>query len=172
MKNLAMKNNFRLDIPDSAFDNFVWQIQNLTIPGVSLEIAPIVNGPKYAKIANNHVAGSATSYDDLTITFIVDEELLTYKELLSWMLTMNNPTGGSEFEGKIPATMLLHILDNNKDKIMASFKFINPFPKSIGDIEWTYTEQGDVDAITCDVTFEYSYFDMLMDGKTLVGPVA
>lgn len=171
MKNLTQKNNFRLDIPDAGFDNFVWQIQNLSIPSVELEVAPVVKGPKYAKLMNNNVPGTGTSYSDLVVTFVIDENLLTYKELYQWMLTCNNPTGASTFEGKIPATLLIHILDNNKDKIVATYRFINPFPKSLDELEWTYTEQGDVDVITCSVTFEYSYFEMLMDGKTLVGPL-
>ncbi|AJT61160.1 hypothetical protein [Vibrio phage XZ1] len=168
MKNLTMKNNFRIDIPDNnATQAFQWQIQTATIPGVTMEIASITRGPKYAKLANNHVAGSGTSYDDLSIQFLVDEEMRTYAELYRWLITMNNPTGASTSDGIVPVTMLLHVLDNNKDKIVATYRFVNAFPKSLSAVEWNYTESGDVEVVTCDVEFEYSYFEMIhkVDGK-------
>ncbi|CAM0099589.1 tail tube [Vibrio phage K567] len=171
MKNLTMKNNFRIDIPDNnATETFVWQIQTASIPGVNMEVASIARGPKYAKLADNNIAGSATSYDSLSIQFLVDEDLKTYAELYRWMLTMNNPNGPSNPDGKVPSTLLLHILDNNKDKIVATYRFINAFPKSLSQVEWNYTEAGDVEVVTCDVEFEYAYFEMIhkIDGKEVV----
>lgn len=171
MKNLTQKNNFRIDIPDNnSTSTFVWQIQTATIPGVQMEVAAIARGPKYSKLANNHVPGTGTSYDDLTIQFIIDEDMKAYAELYRWMITMNNPTGASTHDGNVPATMLLHVLDNNKDKTVATYRFINAFPKSLSTLEWNYTEAGDVEAVTCDVEFEYAYFEMILkqDGKDVI----
>ncbi len=168
MKNLTMKNNFRIDIPDNgATETFQWQIQTATIPSVNMEIASISRGSKYAKLANNNIAGSGTSYDDLSIQFLVDEEMRTYAELYKWLITMNNPIGPSNSDGKVPVTLLLHVLDNNKEKTVATYRFINAFPKSLSAIEWNYTESGDVETVTCDVEFEYAYFEMVhkVDGK-------
>lgn len=166
-----MKNNFRIDIPDNnATRTFQWQIQTATIPGVSMEVASVTRGPKYSKLANNNIAGTGTTYDDLSIQFLVDEDLQTYAEIYKWMITMNNPTGGSISDGKVPVTILLHILDNNKDKIVATYRFINAFPKSISSVEWNYTESGDVETVTCEVEFEYSYFEMIhkINGKEII----
>lgn len=168
MMNTTKRRNFRLDIPDNgALQSFQWQIQQANIPSVNMEIAPIKRGPQYAKLDNNNIAGSGTSFDDLNIQFLVDENLETYAELLKWLLTMNNPTGASNHDGKVPSLLLLHILDNNGEDIVATFKFVNPFPKTLSDIEWNYTESGDVDSVVCDVTFEYAYFEMIhkINGK-------
>ncbi|AUR86060.1 tail tube protein [Vibrio phage 1.081.O._10N.286.52.C2] len=162
MINLLAKNGFRLDIPDNGnTDTFQWQIQSAQIPSVTMEVASIARGPKYSKLSNNNIAGTGTSYDDLTIQFLVDENMITYAELYRWMMTMNNPTGPSNSDGCTPASMLLHVLDNNKDKVVATFRFMNPFPKSLGVVEFNYTEAGDVETVTCDVDFEYSYFEMI-----------
>lgn len=175
MKNITTKSNFRIDVPDNnATGTFVWQIQTATIPGVNMEVASINRGPKYAKLANNNVAGSGTSYDDLSIQFLVDEDMKAYAELYRWMITMNNPTGASTSDGLVPVTLLLHVLDNNKEHIVATYRFINAFPKSLSAVEWNYTEAGDVEAVTCDVDFEYAYFEMVhkVDGtEVIISPI-
>lgn len=175
MKNLTHRNNFRLDIPDEGFSNFVWQVQSINIPDVTMETAPVIKGPKYSKLAGNHIAGSGTTYGDLNITFLLDENLEAYAEMYKWMLTMNNPTGPSNHDGKVPVTMLIHVLDNNKDKVTNTFRFINTFPKALDQIEWNYTEAGDVESITCNVTFECSYFEMIVKhkgGEQIIRPIS
>lgn len=165
MLNLFYKGNWRLEIPDASYDNFIWQVQNVSIPTVDLGITEFVRGPKYAKLGNTNVASTEISYGDLSVTFLLDEDFKTYKEIYKWMLTMNSPIDNGMFEGKIPKTMLLHILDNNKDKVVATYRFLNPFPKSISEVEMNYIETGDLTVSTCDVTFEVSYFTLEIDGK-------
>jgi hypothetical protein len=171
MINLTSKNNFRIDIPDNgSTSTFQWQIQSATLPSVQLQTASVTLGPKYSKLADNNIAGTGTSYDDLSIQFLVDEDLKTYSELYSWLLTMNNPVGASTHDGKVVSTILLHILDNNKEKVVATYRFINAFPKTLGNIEFNYTESGDIEVVTCDVEFSYSYFEMIhiVDGKEVL----
>lgn len=170
MENLTKSSNFRIDIPgaEKSLATFQWQIQTATIPAVSMEVASVTRGSKYSKLANNNIAGTGTSYSDLVITFLMDENFLSYAELYQWLLTMNNPVNhGDNPDGKTSNTLLLHVLDNNKEHIVASFRYINPFPKELGEVSFNYTEAGDVDSVTCDVTFEYAYFEMIVDGKTL-----
>lgn len=171
MKNTAGKSNFRIDIPDNnATEDFVWQIQSASIPAVNMEVAAIARGPKYAKLADNNIAGSGTSYDSLAIQFLVDEDFNSYAQLYKWLLTMNYPNGPSNPDGKVATTMLLHVLDNNKENIVVTYRFINAFPKSIGQVEFNYTEAGDVETVTCEVDFEYAYFEMIhkASGKEVI----
>lgn len=169
MKNTSIKSNFRLDIPDNGLtENFVWQVQMVSFPSVTMETARITRSPK---LSNTQLAGTGTEYEDIQITFLLDSELKTYQELYSWMLTMQNPVGPTTVSDRnVPRQGILHILDNTRENTVASFKFYEMYPKMLGEIEWNYTEAGDLESMTCTVTMGYTYFDMLASDGTVIGP--
>lgn len=160
MKNLVQKGNFRFDIPDNRLsETFQWQVQELTFPSVQIETARVVRSPK---LSNTLIAGTGTTYDNIQITFLLDENLTAYAELYSWMLTMQNPNGPTtESASNVPRTSLLHIMNNTKEDIVVTFKFHRMFPVSLDSIDWNYTEVGDLESMTCVATFQYEYFDMI-----------
>jgi len=160
MLNNTSRNNYRFDIPDSRLtETFQWQIQNISFPSVQMETAKVIRSPK---LSNTTIPATGTSFGDLQVTFLLDEEMKSYSELFSWFLTMQNPHSGTTAdEANVPRTALLHILDNIKDKIVCTFRFHKIFPKQLGEIEWTYGESGDVTAMTCTVGFGIEYFEMI-----------
>lgn len=167
MINTTKRNNFRLDIPDNnQTKTFQWQVQRVEFPSVSIEQAKVIKSPK---LSNRMIAGTATNYDDFVVTFLLDENMESYSELYSWLLTMQNPVGPTTVsEDNTPRTVLLHIMDNIRDKIVTTFKFYNMYPKSLGGIEWSYTDSGDLESMTCTCTFDYEFFDIVLpDGKTV-----
>lgn len=169
MNNISVKSNYRFDIPDNKQSNtFQWQVQSVQFPGVNIETARVVRSPK---LSNTMMAGSGTTFEDLQVTFLIDEDMLAYAEMYEWMLTMQNYLGPTtESHGNVPKTALLYIMDNTRENIVTTFKFHEIYPKSINDIEWNYTETGDLDSMTSTVIFGYTHFDMIMpDGKE-IGP--
>lgn len=169
MINQTAKNNYRFEIADNQLTKtFAWQVQMINFPSVTLETARAVRSPK---LSQTMIPGTATQYEDMQINFLIDENLEAYAELYSWLLTIQNPTGPTtETETNVPRTAILHIMDNTKSNVVCKFVFHKIYPKMLGEIEWSYTESGDVESMTCLTTFGYEYFQMfrIIDGQEVL----
>lgn len=163
--NQANVTNFVIDIPDAGLTKaFKCNVTTALIPGIRTPIVEIPSGTQ--GLARSHLPGSTIEFDPLTVRFIVDENLDTWLELYRWMLSVNNYlTGDSSAHksGNIPEFITLHVLDNTKTKIVLSVHYIGAFCSDIGELEFTYTEDGNP-AITCTANFNYKYFLIEKDG--------
>lgn len=129
------------------------------------------------------VMGDKLTYNDLTITFIVDEFLTNYQALHNWMtgytfpenrnqfrthrdVTSNTPAGGStpsiDLVGKSTPDRAMYsdafiMILSNKNNPILNVNFQNVFPTSLGDL--TYS-QGitDVEYMTVEATFMYQIY--------------
>jgi len=131
--------------------------------------------------------GEKITYDDLTITFIVDENLENYIEIHNWLTSLGFPKDRSQFKtfrestsnlknatvgtstdiGDVkPSTpdspmfsdCVLTIL-SNKNNPVAECRFADCFPTSLGALEYSQN-QTDVDYLTVDVTFKYKIYEI------------
>ena len=131
--------------------------------------------------------GEKITYDDLTITFIVDENLENYIEIHNWLTSLGFPKDRSQFKtfrestsnlknttvgtstdiGDVkPITSdtpmfsdcVLTIL-SNKNNPVAECRFADCFPTSLGALEYTQNTT-DVDYLTVDVTFKYKIYEI------------
>ena len=131
--------------------------------------------------------GEKITYDDLNITFIVDENLENYIEIHNWLTSLGFPKDRSQFKtfrestsnlknatvgtstdiGDVkPSTpdtpmfsdCVLTIL-SNKNNPVAECRFADCFPTSLGALEYSQN-QTDVDYLTVDVTFKYKIYEI------------
>ena len=131
--------------------------------------------------------GEKITYDDLTINFIVDENLENYIEIHNWLTSLGFPKDRSQFKtfrestsnlknatvgtstdiGDVkPSTpdspmfsdCVLTIL-SNKNNPVAECRFADCFPTSLGALEYSQN-QTDVDYLTVDVTFKYKIYEI------------
>ena len=131
--------------------------------------------------------GEKITYDDLTITFIVDENLENYIEIHNWLTSLGFPKDRSQFKtfrestsnlknatvgtstdiGDVKPTTpdtpmfsdcVLTIL-SNKNNPVAECRFADCFPTSLGALEYTQNTT-DVDYLTVDVTFKYKIYEI------------
>ena len=127
--------------------------------------------------------GDKLTYENLSISFIVDEYLENYISLHNWMIgigfpqkrdqfrtyrdvTSNTPAGGGtptvDRIGKATADRALYSdaflqILSNKNNPIVEVNFQNVFPTSLGDL--TYTQGAtDVEYITVDATFQYQIY--------------
>ena len=151
---------------------------NANLPGIegaSIDFANPFN--------NIPVMGDKLTYNDLTITFIVDEYLENYQSLHNWLtgygfpsdraefrthrdVTSNTPAGGSTPpvdlvtkatpDKAMYSDAFLMILSNKNNPIL-NVNFQNVFPTSLGDLRYS---QGitDVEYMTVDATFMYQIY--------------
>lgn len=107
-------------------------------------------------------SGTGSQFEELTLKFIVDENLRNYRELYNW-ITMQRYAARTD---KLPPNFLedelysdgalITLTNASNPNIIFSFK--NLFPMSIGELSFDTTTP--VTQVTCQAVFRYSYFTM------------
>ena len=152
------------------------------IPGITLDEIELGTPLK-----NIPLMGNKLTYEDLSITFIVDEDLLNYIEMHTWLTAIGFPKDKSQFRNFRSATSnvasatrgesndigdvkpstperamysdaVMTIL-TNKNNPVVECRFADVFPTSLSGL--TYSQnQTDVEYLTADVNFKYQIYEI------------
>lgn len=133
------------------------------IPGIQLGNVKVGN---YLKAID--LPGDNIQFEDLTLQFIVDENLENYLEIHNWIYGLGYPESVDEFKTLITSADgskdmkeqfsdgTLAILNSNFN-VSARVKFRDLFPVSLSSLEFTATET-DYTYFTATVTFKYLFY--------------
>jgi hypothetical protein len=153
------------------------------LPGITLDDVELGSPLK-----NIPLLGSKLDYEDLTITFIVDENLENYIEIHTWLTAIGFPKDRSQFKdfrsttsntktstrgeskdiGDVKAATpeismvsdaMLTIL-TNKNNPVVECRFADIFPTSLSGLEYSQN-QTDVEYLTATVTFKYKLYEII-----------
>tara|TARA_B100000586_G_scaffold214748_1_gene161711 strand:+ start:864 stop:1304 length:441 start_codon:yes stop_codon:yes gene_type:complete len=131
--------------------------QTANLPGVSISEIPIPTPHK-----QHYVAGDNVTFDEFSITIIVDEYLKNWEEIQTWIIGLGKPFGFDEYEKRkaagVDTTGQLFILTGSKNPSLR-FDFYNLWPKSIGSVQFDIMA-ADITYSTADVVFQYNYYTM------------
>ena len=157
--------------------------QTINIPGISVD--GLTQSTPLNQIA---IAGSDLSYEDLTATFLIDEQYRNYREVHDWLKGLSFPENHTQFQNLLsegsdrmprsqsrgvqtesgktyPATPDAAIYSDATLSILTSknnpqleVRFRDVFPKSISSVQLT-TQDTEVNYLVADVTFGYKYYD-------------
>lgn len=142
--------------------------QTVSVPGIALSEVP-----QTTPFVDVYVPGEKAIYDILNITFIVDENLESWREIHDWIRAMTFPHDFTEYQSLATlgrnasgrsvskpqySDATLNILTSNNNPNY-SFKFYDCFPTSLSNFVMSATDSSDT-VITADVTFRYSYYDI------------
>ena len=139
------------------------------IPSLDLGIA---TQPSYLKDID--VPGDKIQFGDLTLRFLVDEDLVNYMEIQNWIRGLGYPETLQEFdrlekEAVLPGNFgrtgdniysdgTLQILSSNLvAKLNVNFK--DMFPYSLSTITFDATDT-DIEYFTADVSFKYTIYNL------------
>ena len=152
----------------------------VNLPGISAGVVTVATPFK-----DIPTMGDKLTYENLSITFIVDEYLENYISLHNWMRGIGFPTDRKEFRtfrdvtsntpagGKAPSVDLvgaavpdkamysdayLMVLSNKNNPII-EVDFHNIFPVSLGALEFTQTAT-DVEYMTVSADFAYEIYEI------------
>ena len=168
---------FKLVISKIPKVDFLCQAAN--IPAISMGTAV---QPTYLK--DIPVPGDKVVYDDLTVRFIIDENMENYLSLNSWIVGLGQPESLAQYRqledigpkqiqrGNTDPRYIefsdatLQILSSNfKPNINVNFKDI--FPVSVTTLEFD-ASQRDYSYFTCEATFKYTLYTISdKNGKRL-----
>lgn len=142
--------------------------QKANIPGISSDSiyrnTPFVDLPS---------PGDKLKYNDLSIEFMVDEDLKNWIEIHDWMRAMTFPTKYQEYlnlknvpKGVIQDDDRFHQFSDaalttlsTSNTATLRFKFINTFPVMLSDIDFD-AKKSPEDIVIASATFRYSYYDI------------
>ena len=153
--------------------------QTANIPGISLGQATIDTPLKSIPFP-----GDELNYQDLGISFLVDENLNNYKEIHDWLLglgapqhhnqfstlrdtgtdrfpgqTTNSPNNNAVPDGGTYSDATLTIL-NSKNIAKVEIRFHNIFPTSLGSLSYD-VQASDVNYLQASVDFSYMYYEIV-----------
>ena len=147
------------------------------IPSLDLGIAQ-----QTSYLKDIDIPGDKIVFGDLTLRFLVDEDLFNYMEIQNWIRGLGYPEKLSQLkdlseDGKVKSRFgqsgeniysdaTLQILSNSLiPKFQIMFKDV--FPYSLSTITFDATDT-DIEYFTADVSFKYTIYDMQdMAGNTL-----
>jgi len=155
--NILGNNNFHFEIYELPTVSMF--AQEFSLPGISLGRALV---PTSA--VDYNVPGEKIEYEDLVITFLVDEYLQNYIEVFNWMTFLGFPEDTAQFR-KLNSDKSVYkeksdiILTTTTNKFNPSQEvhFIDCFPTDLSPMDFTNTDQT-ITPIQCTVSFDYSYY--------------
>jgi hypothetical protein len=158
--------------------------QSANIPGIGLGEAEIDTPLKTLPFP-----GDKVTYQDLAISFLVDENLENYKEIHDWIIGLGAPqnhtqfsdlraTGSDRFPGTSSSNAItgqatadplpesgmysdatLTVL-NSKNIAVTEIRFHNIFPTSLGALSYN-VQASDVNYLQTNVDFSYMYYEIV-----------
>ena len=153
--------------------------QTANIPGIGLGVADIETPLKSIPFP-----GDKVTYQDLAISFLVDENLNNYKEIHDWIIglgapqnhtqfstlrdtgtdrfpgqTTNSPNNNAVPDGGTYSDATLTVL-NSKNIAVTEIRFHNIFPTSLGALSYD-VQASDVNYLSTSVDFSYMYYEIV-----------
>ena len=158
--------------------------QTANIPGIGLGVADIETSLKSIPFP-----GDKVNYQDLAISFLVDENLENYKEIHDWIIGLGAPQNHTQFSDlratssdRFPGTSSSNAITgqatadplpesgmysdatltvlNSKNIAVTEIRFHNIFPTSLGALSYD-VKASDVDYLTTSVDFSYMYYEIV-----------
>lgn len=124
--------------------------QRVNLPDVTMPFTEVPTRFRQFPI----VAGGGVTYGDLTVSFIVDEELINWKEIYNWI--RSNGCSEEHMEQKEPeycnGQVLIYTSSYNINHVI---NFENLFPISISEMNFD-ASNSDIEYFTSQVTFKYT----------------
>ena len=128
------------------------------IPEITLATA---TQPSYLKDLD--IPGEKLTYGDLTIQFLVDENMENYRTVYDWLVGLGYPDNFDQRANLIASSHIYSdaslLITTNQYKPNIDISFIDIYPTSLSSVEFNI-EQGDVEYLNADVTFSYRRYKL------------
>ena len=100
-------------------------------------------------------AGDRMTFDDLTITFNITENMENYIEIWNWLHNIITKKDADE-NYKFDARLMILSSHNN---VVKEIKFLDIFPTNLGSVEFN-SQLTDIEYAQATVTFKYTYYEI------------
>ena len=140
------------------------------IPGLTLGVAV-----QTTYLKDIDIPGDKITFNDLTLRFLVDENLENYVEIQNWIRGIGYPESLSEIYNWQKNNSVMDVQDKSQMNLYSDatltvltssnnsnfqVKFFDVFPYSITDLQFDATDS-DIDYLTAEVTFKYTIYNIV-----------
>lgn len=135
-----------------------YQCQQVNLPGATLGIVT-----RETPFLDLYSPGTKLVYNPLSLTFFIDENLESWKNMLSWFYSIADPNGFEKRDGAQELQQNKHLSDatltilTNLNNPAIRIKFANVFPTDISDLQFDVQQSADT-TMTATVTFRYDFY--------------
>lgn len=142
--------------------NLSFNVQDARVPGLQLSEAdqatPFINIPFASHI----------TYNPLSVSFRVSEDMDDYLEIYNWMIGLGAPQSFDQYKAlknaepgnlKTVYSDITLIVLNSSMRSNIKFTFYDAFPLTLGDLQFNTTDT-DVNYIQCTADFRYLRYDI------------
>lgn len=160
IQNTMSTNNHKFVLNKSDAKTFNWQVQAFVLPDIELASAKATSSPK---VGSWSIAGTAMYFNELEVTFLLDENLEAWIEIYKWMKELVRPYGNQTQE-IIPteSTISIHLMNNNRSSLGKVFNFYRVWPVRLGGIDFS-TMNESPEELSCTVAFKFDTYDLSID---------
>ena len=150
MFDLSKNCNFKIILPST--QKYIELFTTETnIPGITIGSMDL----NYQSMVRK-MPGNSITYDELTLTILIDKELNTYKELMSILNITHNPiTNTYDANQEVFDAYLL--LNSNKNNPFAQLHFYDMWIETFSAISLTSTS-GDDNPYNCTLGLRYNFY--------------
>lgn len=151
-QDLFSSNRFKLQLSQSVGESgiFEYNVTNFELPGLAMGIS------EYPTPARSlWVPGDNIELDDLSITFLVDKQLKSWRSIYNWIVSMRS----LDTAGVNPIYRNANLIVLDAEFVpMFGIDFTNVFPYTLSGIEFSTTIE-QVDTMTATATFKINGID-------------
>jgi hypothetical protein len=160
--NKSFLSNNKYEFVIERLPNVVFFVQSINLPTISLASTPT----QTPFVQVNTPAGILT-FEQLTINYIVDENMNSWKEIYNWITALGNPTSKNKLGNLTTAPGRTNSITSNASLLVKSnsnnpnltFTFNNLFPIELGGLQFSSTETQEF--LTSSITFLYDYYTLV-----------
>ena len=153
--NFLAPQGFKLSI--LKFPKVAFLCQAVEIPGIRITDITVPN-----PFRDYSIAGTETEFGDLTVRFLVDEDMSNYATIHKWIAKTGLAERLDTDEDPIETQINLEILNSNW-RSNIQIEYDHAWPVSLSPLAFDASDTG-VQYLTANVTFKYSIYRIKHDG--------
>lgn len=158
--NYLQPSGFRLSIDRKNYPHLEYFVQAVDHPSVGLPLA----GASYRRIVDVSQIGDKLEFSEVTFDLMLDEEMLAYTQMYSWMQRLVETNYVSPYTRKgeelTSETDISLIILNSANIQQKRITYKNAFPTNLGSVRMESTGT-DSPVIVLPVTFKFTYFEII-----------
>ena len=136
---------FHFSIEDLPGTN--WFLTSANLPGITL--GEITQPTPFVQAA---IPGNDLTFEPLSVTFLVDEDLQNWRELYDWLIGLGFPEQHSQYKTRLSDATLVILNSNMNPNYRIIFKDL--FPTSVSEILFD-SASPDIEGIKATASFRY-----------------
>ncbi len=159
--NKSFLSNNKFEFILQRLPNFTFVVQSVNLPSMGLGTIS-VNSP-YATV---EIPGNQLSFGQLSLSFIVDEDMQSWYEIYYWMYQLGNPISlnkrgnlrdRDDVINSVTSDASL-IIKTNANNPNWKVNFYGCYPTEIGDLTFSSTDSQEF--LTSTATFNFTYYEL------------